>query len=461
MDRISYLPNPLRSHIVSFLPFKEAIRSSILSRKWRHLCSSLSNLDFRQLEQNRYEDREQFNSIIDRTLILHDGSDIRECCLVIRLAEYDSLSALHINTWICFALRHNVRKLKLTICSAVGNEDFEQLQLPCSLFNCSTLIALTLSIEDLKFPAIIRFPVLTKLKLWHITFPGEYITSKLFSDSSCPMLNDLLIGYCDLENFTTLNISFPNLKRFRLYVYEDDLQSYKINLSAPNLLKFGYKSSYPPNIIFKTFSSIVFATFNGHGYLSDLDVVDNYASKILMELRNVKTLALLGHFLEFLNRDPDFCSRLPTPYCNLKYLQLGMNAAKNQGHLLVFLLRSCPNIQGLTITYPWVTPTLLNVIGVENYWPSEEFLAGDLLKCLKTVAIEYFQGSESEQDIVRFLLQSASNLETMFIIWYYVEHENSDIRAKISQDLLSITRASPQAEVVFFSRDRVAYVSNS
>ncbi|KAF5187797.1 F-box protein [Thalictrum thalictroides] len=212
MDRISYLPDPIRSHIVSFLPFKDAIRTSILSQQWRHVCSSLSNLDFRQIEHIKYDGREgveRFKSIIDRTLILHDGLDIQKFCLKIRLAEDDPIFLLHINAWIIFALRHNVKKLDLDIVNL--DEDLVQLQLPCALFTCPTLVSFTFYVVDLKFPAVIRFPVLKKLKLYEITFPNEYLTDKLFSDCCCPMLNDLLIKYCYLQNLTELNISLSCL----------------------------------------------------------------------------------------------------------------------------------------------------------------------------------------------------------------------------------------------------------
>ncbi|KAF5207271.1 F-box/RNI-like superfamily protein [Thalictrum thalictroides] len=210
MDRISYLPDPIRSHIVSFLPFKDAIRTSILSQQWRHVCSSLSNLDFRQIEHIKYdgrEGRERFKSIIDQTLILHDGSDIQKFYFKIRPAEDDPISLLQINAWISFALRHNVKNLGLDI--AGFGED----------------------------------------------------------------------------------------------------------------LKFGYNGTKPPDI--------------------------------LIELPKVETLVLLDYFIQFFNWDQSLLASLPTPCASVKNLLLGMDASINQGHLVAFLLRSCPNIQVLCIMYPW------------------------------------------------------------------------------------------------------------
>ncbi|KAF5187795.1 hypothetical protein FRX31_022613 [Thalictrum thalictroides] len=139
-----------------------------------------------------------------------------------------------------------------------------------------------------------------------------------------------------------------------------------------------------------------------------------------------------------------------------------MHSSIDQGHLVAFLLRSCPNIQELSIKYPWHKTLPLEMACMEKYWKSNEFFAGDLLKHLRTVSIAFFQGSESEVDIVRFLLHNASNLEKMNIFLFDPEEDqNLETRMMICQDLLNIPKVSPQAKVHIFSRDRVAYASNS
>lgn len=44
-DRISRLPDEILSHILSFLPTKLAVRSSILSTRWRYLWTFLLHMD--------------------------------------------------------------------------------------------------------------------------------------------------------------------------------------------------------------------------------------------------------------------------------------------------------------------------------------------------------------------------------------------------------------------------------
>ncbi|MBA0855519.1 hypothetical protein Goshw_014978, partial [Gossypium schwendimanii] len=45
-DRISSFPDHILFHILSFLPIKDAVRTSIISTKWRYLFASISTIKF-------------------------------------------------------------------------------------------------------------------------------------------------------------------------------------------------------------------------------------------------------------------------------------------------------------------------------------------------------------------------------------------------------------------------------
>ncbi|PIA30100.1 hypothetical protein AQUCO_05700071v1 [Aquilegia coerulea] len=186
-DRISYLPDPIRSHIVSFLPMKDAMRTSILSKKWKHVCSSLSRLEFNQSDITGTD----FVNFVDEMLFRHDGSDIQRFCLKINLnSAY--ISSRRISMWISFALRHNVQDLELFI------NHSEIARLPFDLFTCSTIRELSLNCFQIEWPTILRFPVLRKLYIEELSFENEDTFHKLISSSTSPMLEDLEIQSCFL-----------------------------------------------------------------------------------------------------------------------------------------------------------------------------------------------------------------------------------------------------------------------
>lgn len=54
-DRISGLPNDLRAAIISHLPVKDAVRSSLLSRAWRDVWTAMTRLDFRSQKKRYYQ----------------------------------------------------------------------------------------------------------------------------------------------------------------------------------------------------------------------------------------------------------------------------------------------------------------------------------------------------------------------------------------------------------------------
>ncbi|PIA24842.1 hypothetical protein AQUCO_19100001v1 [Aquilegia coerulea] len=167
-DRISYLPNGICSHIVSFLPFEEAIKTSILSTQWRHICCSLSNLEFcqYQLQIRKNIKVSDFKDLIYDTLILHDGSDINKFVLKV-IIDGANVSIHHVNAWIAFAVRHNVRSLE------ISEYSFDLERLPLCVFTCSTLTELRLSYIRLILPSTFIFPMVTTLEVTHVKFYSE------------------------------------------------------------------------------------------------------------------------------------------------------------------------------------------------------------------------------------------------------------------------------------------------
>ncbi|PIA25984.1 hypothetical protein AQUCO_10200037v1 [Aquilegia coerulea] len=164
---ISYLPNGIRSHIVSFLPLEEALRTSILSTQWRHACSLLSNLDFSPYKLQNHEKIKvsDYRDLIYNTLLLHDGSVINKFGLHVEIDGVD-ITMHHVHAWIAFAVRHNVSNLKFWSSSLSNLET----RLPLCVFTCSTLTELRLSYIRLILPSTFIFPMVTASEVTHVKF---------------------------------------------------------------------------------------------------------------------------------------------------------------------------------------------------------------------------------------------------------------------------------------------------
>ncbi|WJX09610.1 hypothetical protein P8452_00426 [Trifolium repens] len=79
-DRISSLPGHVIDCILSYLPIREAVRTSVLSNKWRNKWYTLPNLVFDKhcvshvASQDPLVIEKKFLKIVDHVLLVHSGA---------------------------------------------------------------------------------------------------------------------------------------------------------------------------------------------------------------------------------------------------------------------------------------------------------------------------------------------------------------------------------------------------
>ncbi|KAI3448488.1 hypothetical protein Pfo_005153 [Paulownia fortunei] len=91
VDYFSFLPDALILIIITFLPFKEAVRTSVLSRRWRNLWESTKNIDLDEKffvknessGENRAMQRRNFVGFIRRWMENYTEPDVEKYRLVI------------------------------------------------------------------------------------------------------------------------------------------------------------------------------------------------------------------------------------------------------------------------------------------------------------------------------------------------------------------------------------------
>ncbi|XP_026426189.1 F-box/LRR-repeat protein At3g59200-like [Papaver somniferum] len=195
-DRISKLPDPFVHHILSFLPTKCAVSTTILSKRWENVWVSIPVLDFLDMGPRRiiltggraYDEQAtmletyKFMDFMDRVLIQRNMLNIKKFCLNCENGYFDRK---RVNSWITTAMKCEVEEFIL-----FGEQYW------------------------LELPDSISLPRLKIFRLTEIIFDDEKLARKLFS--SCPVLEELYLTNCGWENFDFISFSAPALKFFTL-----------------------------------------------------------------------------------------------------------------------------------------------------------------------------------------------------------------------------------------------------
>lgn len=203
-DSISNLPSSVIEHILSYLPMRDAAKTSILCKEWRYKWLSVSHLVFDQDFESSLPDICRTESIIYQILLLHNGPIVK---FVFNLIDFISDSAL--DHWLHFLLNHHVEELQVRSFSSR-----QSYVMPHYLFGFEYLKCLRL--ENVKIgctSAFKGFSRLVRLDLVNVSdvqYKLEAITCK------CPMLEFLNVEMYNYEHvsFWCLHIDAPNLKSF-------------------------------------------------------------------------------------------------------------------------------------------------------------------------------------------------------------------------------------------------------
>lgn len=247
-DRISNLPDAILSHILSFLGTNEAVRTSVLSTKWRYRFSLLSNLDFELYDSGRKKSKcRGFESFVDRVLFLHNTS-IEKFCLKCWDNRVDSS---RVCGWLSAAVWHKVQHLDLTISGG------KFTTLPGVLFTSRTLVTLKIYIVGfvLSIPNHAHFPNLRTLHLKSIIISDDDAIKRLFS--GCISLEEMDLEGCNFDNISIFDISHNLLKR--LTIVQTRSYNYRMVIDAPMLVYFKYKHYKAVGYSIKNMQSIICA----------------------------------------------------------------------------------------------------------------------------------------------------------------------------------------------------------
>ncbi|KAM5549761.1 F-box/FBD/LRR-repeat protein [Rosa sericea] len=438
LDRISSLPNDITEKILSRLPLREAVRTSVLSSKWRYKSAMLQDLGFDEYgwreSQNRevddYDDQIQttFVNMVDHVLLLHIGP-IRKFELFA-----DEVATRDLDRWLAHLSRNSIKELVLCLW-------VEEYHIPLCVFSCQDLVLLDLTKYFLmdsnltevwlpKPPSTFKgFRSLKSLQLVGIT-----VAQNVFENLICcsPLLERLILQYCSV---TTLNIDAPNLKFLNILgmFWVVNLKS-TLNLTDASIgvtiYTDGPNQRWVPDSWFPSSSSNLL--------------------KIFDHLPHIRKLAIKFDCLKYLSLGA-LPEKLPKPCEYLNVLSIDICFDDPDAILTALcILRSCPALQELEILMDR-REKLTRTPGVVDEQRSSclDVTYNCTLSQLRLVKITDISGVKAELDFIRFLLLSSPLLERMTITPPQVPKPASvDGFPKLVKELLQFKRESKHAEII-------------
>lgn len=428
-DRISMLPDDLICKILSILPTKYAVGTSVLSKRWQDMWASVPTLNFddslyfnktiaRGLSKTKMDVDSKFMSFVESVLIGSQVSCFESFCFERHYVDDE----FRVNSWISFVLEHNVRKMELRYYASLP------IILPSNLFESKTLVVLILKWAVLlEVPAFVWLPSLKVLHLDSIMkCSDEDSDQKLLLFSGCPVLEELYIERWTFDDRCSLVVSIPTLKRLRLGFEMDHFvtySSYELEIDAPKLEHLDLED-FATDEIYVNLSSVLEAR---------ISVGSCILRRLLEGIRTVKFLSISDSTLGYISEEKFYW--LPT-FHNLIVLEIGANGDLGWNVLAGFLELS-PNLE------------VLKLLKGPYYGVSEDSWVGpppskvsNLLLHLKETKIDEFNGRKYEIEAIEFILKNAKVLKTMTI-----DCRSRKINKGIREKLAGFPRASKNSQL--------------
>ncbi|KAK8576861.1 hypothetical protein V6N13_121860 [Hibiscus sabdariffa] len=394
------LPDSIICHILSFLPTRDAVRTSVLSPMWRHLFTlSISKLDVNDClpePEVSAEGIESFKKFMDRLFFSPQPQRRLECFRMHDLWMVDD-DYLSFYNWLSAALRSGVKEFDVDLFDA----DIRQIS--NLLFTCSTL------------------------RLSSIDF--VYGCSLLGLISGCPVLEDLGVFACSIDGASELNIHSLSLKRLALdfqHLHLVHSDGFDWLIDAPSLVYFKYIRRGGRGYAMRNMESLEKADIT----IFNFNNVDRERSAALLQgICNVQVLHLF-----IIDQDAPLI-RTPTDpvlafnkLLKLRFKNHGDRRTLSVTWMLEFLYRA-PNLKTLILD-------LADADGVSESLPEQ--VPSCLLYGLKEIRIVSFKG-ETDTHMLKlvsyFLIHASVSWKNYSIYQGDRRHANSLFVIRYSLDL--------------------------
>ncbi|QHN75922.1 hypothetical protein HN51_053562 [Arachis hypogaea] len=438
MNRISLLPNSILCDILSYLPIKEAVSTSILSRRWRHVWKDLQILDIDDRlfwSRRRY----RFDSYVNAILTQRNADyPIQN----FRLTSHESSEDL-ILTWLDAVIGPHLQELYLRIGL------MRAIKLPESIFTCVLLKSLVLR-HGIYLDNYPEFPnvYLPSLKNLHLD-PVDVDPSKLLS--GCPVLENL-------------KLILQNTTREGSYVYAPTIQMPRTLKSltfedyTSLMEEIGVRKLYTPFLEYLRMTTVAspklqVSVINFPNMVeAHLEICHErvehgvWVPKLLQALRETKLLALKYATTQCLFSAPAF--EFPEFH---RLLKLEVHLPCFNTNFLLNFLHNCHVLEALVI----------HILRGHYSHPVEEYngptpptmVPNCVTSYLKSFEFGEYQDTADEHEFIAYLLQRGLVLKNLTI--HLESNLDQETKYNIVKGLSAIPKGSTICQLNFIDQNPI------
>ncbi|KAL2892809.1 hypothetical protein RDABS01_008718 [Bienertia sinuspersici] len=385
MDHISTLPDSLLCHILSFVPTKSAVATSLLSRRWISVWTNVPVLDFTAFPSSVYAGgelgTETFNSFIMNVLLHNDTRCLQRLhLLVCRRSNMRCVNSL-------FNSMSEREIWEIHLARSWTCDDIVPVQLPAALFARERLVVLKISGPfEIKVPLSFHLPRLKTLYLRYLKFVGQNVSKTVTAD--CSSLRELLIEHC--YGLRKLYVDSPTLSRFT----KRFSRGMMVAVSGPNI-RFLDLDEFAEQYDISDLSSLVEARIR---LSSDEASRQLWALELIRRISHVKTLYLAQSTVEVFGH---FCENELPIFPNLTRLEIQIADS------IFRMLEHAPSLKHLIVD-----------LGVCINDKACHFVSEIIPQCLlslPSVEIRNFRGFDNDIELIRYILKNATILKELKI----------------------------------------------
>ncbi|KAH6808724.1 hypothetical protein C2S51_026507 [Perilla frutescens var. frutescens] len=444
-DRLGELPDSLILKILSCLEMRDVVRTTLLSKRWNYLWTTIPCLCFSHYVSP--DNVEKIRNFINRALLLWKGTKILKFNFVL-WGQVDESSFRDVNLWLRFVTEKKVEDLHLHL----QRRHVMPILLPNCLYECSSIRKLSLLDRKLHIRGDVRWDQLKSLKIT-CYYVSEDVINRLVSGAPQLEIFELSNLYDTNENLSIRSCSLKKLSIHKSPFSKTECDPSKhavLTIWAPNLETLILSGSPYSKCLLMDVSSLTDVTL----YFEDvLDVVlGETLRQILPTFQHVEVVTLSSWCFKVLAVMKG--ESLFSPLSNVKLLRLSYDNLIKPNEI-VGLLKIFPKLKMLDISvrrmvYSSKHPgNKLSKQDIGEPLNSEVNTIKSLMMQLRIVEIGWVKYEKSILQFIEFFLKHATVLEKIVIQKSGGKKVESDDMILAAEKLLSLQRSFPTVELIF------------